>query len=130
MTAARKPQDHVNSVNFLVPSLICGNFILNLYSFLKIFICFRLQWVFIAVCRISLVVTSRGYFLLHAWVWFSDCDRLSCCGSFPHGSDGKESACSARNPGSIPVSGRSPGGGRDNPLQYSCLENPMDRGAG
>ena len=34
-----------------------------------------------------------------------------------------------RDPGSIPGSGRSPGGGRGNPLQYSCLENPMDRGA-
>ena len=34
-----------------------------------------------------------------------------------------------RDEGSIPGSGRSPGGGRGNPLQYSCLENPMDRGA-
>ena len=34
-----------------------------------------------------------------------------------------------RDVGSIPGSGRSPGGGRDNPLQCSCLENPMDRGA-
>ena len=34
-----------------------------------------------------------------------------------------------RDTGSIPRSGRSPGGGQDNPLQYSCLENPMDRGA-
>ena len=41
----------------------------------------------------------------------------------------KESACSARDPGSNPGSGRSPGGGHGNPLQYSCLENPMDRGA-
>ena len=42
---------------------------------------------------------------------------------------GKESACSAGDPGSIPGSGRSPGEGNDNPLQYSCLENPMDGGA-
>ena len=35
----------------------------------------------------------------------------------------------ARDVGLIPGLGRSPGGGRDNPLQYSCLENPMDRGA-
>ena len=40
-----------------------------------------------------------------------------------------ESACSAGDPGSIPGSGRSPGEGNGNPLQYSCLENPMDRGA-
>ena len=45
------------------------------------------------------------------------------------GSDGKESACSVGDPGSIPGSGRSPGEGDGNPLQYSCLENPMDGGA-
>ena len=47
---------------------------------------------------------------------------------FPGGSDGKESACGAGDLGLIPGSGRSPGGGHGNPLQYSCLENPMDRG--
>ena len=47
----------------------------------------------------------------------------------PHGSDGEESACNARDLGSIPGLGRSPGEGNSNPLQYSCLENPMDRGA-
>ena len=53
----------------------------------------------------------------------------------PHGLpswlSGKESACDAGDtgdPGLIPGSGRSPGGGRGNPLQYSCLENPMDQG--
>ena len=45
---------------------------------------------------------------------------------FPGGSEGKASACNAGNPGSIPGSGRSPGEGNSNPLQYSCLENPMD----
>ena len=48
---------------------------------------------------------------------------------FPHSSVGQESACNAGDPGSIPGSGRSPGEGNVNPLQYSCLENPMDRGA-
>ena len=48
---------------------------------------------------------------------------------FPGGSDGKESACNAGDPGSIPGSGRSPGEVNGYPLQYSCLENPMDRGA-
>ena len=42
---------------------------------------------------------------------------------------GKESACSAGDPGSIPRLGKSPGEGNGNPLQYSCLENPLDRGA-
>ena len=41
----------------------------------------------------------------------------------------KESTCNAGDPGSIPGSGRSPGEGNGNPLEYSCLENSMDRGA-
>ena len=49
---------------------------------------------------------------------------------FPGGSDGKVSACNAGDPGSIPGLGRSPGNRNDYPLQYSCLGNPMDRGAG
>ena len=48
---------------------------------------------------------------------------------FPGGSEGKASACNAGDLGSIPGSGRPPGEGNDNPLQYSCLENPMDGGA-
>ena len=48
---------------------------------------------------------------------------------FPGSSDGKASACNAGDPGSIPGSGRSSGEGNGNPLQYSCLENPMDGGA-
>ena len=47
---------------------------------------------------------------------------------FPGGSVDIESACNAEDSGSIPGSGRSPGEGNGNPLQYLCLENPMDRG--
>ena len=47
---------------------------------------------------------------------------------FPCSLVGKESACSAGGPGSIPGSGRFPGEGNDHPPQYSCLENPMNRG--
>ena len=46
---------------------------------------------------------------------------------FPDGSHSKESACNARDPGSIPGLGRSSGEGHGNPLQYSCLENPMNK---
>ena len=53
-------------------------------------------------------------------------DFLLC---FSGGSDGKESACNAGDLGSIPRSGRSPGEVHGNPLQCSCLENLMDRGA-
>ena len=52
---------------------------------------------------------------------------LEC--SLPGSSDGKESACNARDLGLIPGSGRSPREGNGNPLQCSCLENPMDRRA-
>ena len=48
---------------------------------------------------------------------------------FPGGSDAKESACNVGDLGSIPGSGRFPGEGNGNPLQCSCLENPMDRRA-
>ena len=48
---------------------------------------------------------------------------------FPGDSDGKESACNAGDTGSVPGSGWSSGEGKGNSLQYSCLENSMDRGA-
>ena len=48
---------------------------------------------------------------------------------FPGGSDSRGSAHNVGDPGSIPGLGRSPGEGNGNPLQYSCLENPMDGGA-
>ena len=58
-------------------------------------------------------------------------DNLASTGylGFPGGPDSKESACNARDPALIPRSGRSCGEGNGNPLQYSCLENSMDRGA-
>ena len=48
---------------------------------------------------------------------------------FPGGSDGKESTCNAGDLSSVPGSGKSPGEGNDYPLQDSCLENSMDKGA-
>ena len=48
---------------------------------------------------------------------------------FPGGSDGKESTCNEGDPGSVPGSGRCPGEGSGYSLQYSCLGNPMNRGA-
>ena len=58
------------------------------------------------------------YYVCPVWNW-----------GFPGGSDSKESACNAGDPGSILGSGRSLGKGNGYPLQYSCLENSMDRGA-
>ena len=48
---------------------------------------------------------------------------------FPGGSDGKESACNAVDPGLVPESGRPPGEGNGHPLQYSCLENSVNKRA-
>ena len=48
---------------------------------------------------------------------------------FPGGADSIESVCNAGDPGLIPESGRAPGEGNGNPLQYACLENSVDRGA-
>ena len=57
------------------------------------------------------------------------CWQLIDHGDFPRGSVVKNSPANAGDTGSIPGSGRSPGEGNGNPLQYSCLGNPMDRGA-
>ena len=54
---------------------------------------------------------------------------LSLFPGFPGDSNGKESACNAGDLGLIPGLGRSPGEGNGNPLQYSCLENPIGGGA-
>ena len=54
-------------------------------------------------------------------------DMISKVVGLPRWLSGKESSCNEGNVGSVPRSGRSPGGGNDNPLQYSCLENPMDK---
>ena len=60
--------------------------------------------------------------------WF-EVSELVKLEDFPGGSDSKESAYNEGDPGSIPGLGRYPGEGNGNPLQYSCLENPMDGGA-
>ena len=57
------------------------------------------------------------------------CDDIYPKRGIPGGSEGKASACNAGDLGLIPGLGRSPGEGNGNPLQYSCLENPMDREA-
>ena len=57
------------------------------------------------------------------------CRQIVYCWDFPGGSVSKESAYNVQDLGWIPGSGRFPGEGNGNSLQYSCLENPMDRGA-
>ena len=67
-------------------------------------------------------IFCSAYPVVHISIAFNLTHRI------PGGSDCKESACSAGDPSSIPGSGRFPRKRNDNPLQYSCLENPMDRG--
>ena len=73
----------------------------------------------------------HGIFQARGLEWgaiaFSDIDTMMCI--FSGSSDGKESAHNAGDPGLIPGLGRSPGEGNGYPLQYSCLEHPMDTGA-
>ena len=76
---------------------------------------------------------SRSFFLSGHVVQHAGSQSLfvmfSVSLDFPGGSDGKASAYNVGGPGLIPGLGRSPGEGNGNPLQYSCLENPMDGGA-
>ena len=93
--------------------------------------------------NVTAVTTQRGGLCVHSRPHFDDkvkSKHSSDPGAsahrcfvdsflFPGGSDGKESACNAGDPCSIAGSGRCPGEGNGNPLQYSCLENPTDRAA-
>ena len=85
----------------------------------------------------SFFLLSPPFFLSFAVIFLLTLDFLKSSfrfttrlkGRFREFSVGKESACNAGDPSLILGSGRSPGEGNGNPLQYSCLENPMDRGA-
>ena len=89
------------------------------------------------LCRVLVTLTVSDFFTIFrlsvsAITDFQGGDysslRIQMVGSFPGGSEGKASACNAGDLDSIPGSGRSPGEGNGTPLQYSCLENPMDGG--
>ena len=81
----------------------------------------------------SIVLQALCLLDLIPWIYLSlpvyNCKGFDLVWGFPSGSEVKASASNVGNPGLIPGLGRSPGEGNDNPLQYSCLENPMDRGA-
>ena len=92
---------------------------------MKIYMCVFWVCVFIYIHPHIYVYTHIYIFIYthtHIYIHITTYDS-------PGGSDGKESFCNVGNPGSIPGSGRSPGEGNGNPLQYSCLENFMGRGA-
>ena len=94
---------------------------------------FRLEvWPWVRLLRCQLSSRDQGH---KAFTQTTEQGKTSprkeplSCEDFLGDSDVKESACSAGDPGSILGSGRSPGKGNGNPLQYSCLENSKDRGA-
>ena len=80
------------------------------------------------VCIHEVLDPERATSPVSIFSWLSENSPPYMMG-FPGGSDGKESACNAGDPGSSPGLGRSPGEGHGNPLQDSSLENPVDRGA-
>ena len=87
-----------------------------------------------SICKVHLIIlTGQRSLELLSGIKHVQYPNITMCflavWGFPHSSVGKKSACHAGDPGSIPGLGRSPGEGYRNPLQYSCLENPMDRGA-
>ena len=91
--------------------------------------------VFLRLTALSMIISTSPVLLqmvFHSFPWQSNYPlciygpHLQGC---PGGSDGKAPVCNAGDPGSISGLGRSPGEGNGSPLQHSCLENPMDRGA-
>ena len=94
-----------------------------------------LEWVAISFPRkLCKLWKSRKPFLVilitpRVWTPLVYASLLMVRNGLPQWLNGKDSVCSAGAAGSVPGSGRSPGGGHGNPLQYSCLKNPVDRGA-
>ena len=86
------------------------------------------------LCLTVWLFGAEGETLLFTWIenastfFITFLSDLFVSRDFPGGSDSKASAYNVGDPGSIPGSGRSPGEGNGNPLQYSCLENPTDGG--
>ena len=79
---------------------------------------------YLKICYLSFKIFLEAFFAYHSPPLFPlNSKRIHNLG-FPGGLDGKESTCNAGDLGLIPGLGRSPGGGHDNSLQYSCLENP------
>ena len=112
----------------LVVALMCISLMISDVEHL-----FMYCWPFIGllwtnIYRSFLFIFESDFFFVVEILEFSIYPGYIICKGFHGNSDGKESACFARNWGSIPGSGRSPGVGSGYLLQYSCLENPIGRG--
>ena len=102
--------------------LVCGKYIMYLSSPIQNIICLIL---FDAKLR----VFSSNKKSMKKAEFVTSFERVICFEGLPGGPDSKESSCNAGNLGSMPELGRSSGGRNGYSLQYSCLENPMDKGA-
>ena len=92
----------------------------DMYIFKQFYIILK-QIIYIHICvYVCVHIHTHTYLFMHVCIY-------RYVYGFSGGLDGKESTCKAADTSSIPGSGRSPGEGCDNPLQYSCLENLMDR---
>ena len=87
------------------------------------------MYILIAILSIALDLFLWVFFLPFIFSVFCNLMTIFSIVGFPGGSDSKTSAYNEGDPGSIPGLDRSPGEGNGNPLQYSCLENPMEGGA-
>ena len=111
------------SLGEVIPLLLCNDFLYPWqFYFLWNWFCLKLIWYF--------PLNFLSELTLHVFLCpFIFNLRVFLYWYFLHSPVSKESACNEGDPGLIPGSGRSPGEGKGNTLQYSCLENPMDRGA-
>ena len=93
-----------------------------LLDYVQLFLCEILGLCYMGCVIMHLVVCVARVLISNMWMWNIELKGMWCMRHC-------KSVCNTGNPGSIPWSGSFPGEGHINPLQYSCLENPMDRGA-
>ena len=123
-------QNIFTTLKFFCASLIHSfpSVLLWISSYHCVFVCF-LPLIFFVVSRILPFAECDINGIIYSLLCWASSIQYSASGSFPGGKLVKNPPANVRDLGSIPGLGRSPGGGHSNPFQYSCLENPMDRGA-
>ena len=124
-----------SAIHIMWPKYWSFSFSISPFNEYSGLISFRIDWFDLLTVQGSLKSllqhqSSKPSVLWHSAFFMVTCSHPFLTKGFTGSSVGKESACSAGHPASVPRSGRSPGGGHGNPLQYSCLENPKDREAG
>ena len=112
------------------PMSLCLSYIYLIFPWLNgvLYVLFYTLFPSIVSSEHNILILISFIYMQCAIFYYTDLSSFMGCG-FPGGSDGKASARNVGDSGLIPGSERSPGEGNGNPLQYSCLENPMDGGA-